>query len=68
MNLCLLLSPLVAVLMGAASIAGEQERGTLEHLLAQPLSRAELLCGKHAGLADRANHCDGRRDSCRPVC
>jgi ABC-type multidrug transport system ATPase subunit/ABC-type transport system involved in multi-copper enzyme maturation permease subunit len=50
MNLCLLLSPLVAVLMGAASIAGEQERGTLEHLLAQPLSRTSLLLGKHVGL------------------
>ena len=50
MNLCLLLSPLVAVVMGAASIAGEQERGTLEHLLAQPLTRAELLLGKHCGL------------------
>ena len=50
MNLCLLLSPLVAVLMGAGSIAGEQERGTLEHLLAQPLSRTGLLLGKHAGL------------------
>jgi ABC-type multidrug transport system ATPase subunit/ABC-type transport system involved in multi-copper enzyme maturation permease subunit len=50
MNLCLLLAPLVAVLMGAASIAGERERGTLEHLLAQPLSRTELLLGKHAGL------------------
>ncbi|HVH55455.1 MAG TPA: ABC transporter permease subunit [Vicinamibacterales bacterium] len=50
MNLCLLLSPLVAVLMGAASIAGEEERGTLEHLLAQPLSRTSLLLGKHVGL------------------
>ena len=50
MNLCLLLSPLVAVVMGAALIAGEQERGTLEHLLAQPLTRAELLLGKHLGL------------------
>jgi Cu-processing system permease protein len=50
MNLCLLLAPLVAVLMGAASIAGEQERGTLEHLLAQPLTRRQLLLGKHAGL------------------
>lgn len=49
-NLCLLLSPLVAVVMGAALIAGEQERGTLEHLLAQPLTRAELLLGKHLGL------------------
>jgi len=50
MNLCLLLSPLIAVLMGAASIAGEQERGTLEHLLAQPLTRTQLLVAKHAGL------------------
>jgi ABC-type Mn2+/Zn2+ transport system ATPase subunit/ABC-type transport system involved in multi-copper enzyme maturation permease subunit len=50
MNLCLLLAPLVAVLLGAASIAGEQDRGTLEHLLAQPLSRTRLLLAKHAGL------------------
>jgi ABC-type Mn2+/Zn2+ transport system ATPase subunit/ABC-type transport system involved in multi-copper enzyme maturation permease subunit len=50
MNLCLLLSPLVAVLMGAASIAGERERGTLEHLLAQPITRSGLLLAKHAGL------------------
>jgi Cu-processing system permease protein len=50
MNLCLLLAPLVAVLMGGASIAGERERGTLEHLLAQPISRTRLLLGKHAGI------------------
>jgi Cu-processing system permease protein len=50
MNMCLLLAPLVAVLMGAASIAGESERGTLDHLLAQPLTRRALLLAKHAGL------------------
>ena len=50
LNLALLLAPLVGVLMGAASIAGERERGTLEHLLAQPLSRTRFLLGKHAGL------------------
>jgi ABC-type multidrug transport system ATPase subunit/ABC-type transport system involved in multi-copper enzyme maturation permease subunit len=50
MNLCLLLAPLVAVLMGATSIASERDRGTLEHLLAQPLSRTGLLISKHAGL------------------
>lgn len=50
MNLCLLLSPLVAVVMGAALIASEQERGTLENLLAQPLTRSELLLGKYLGL------------------
>jgi Cu-processing system permease protein len=51
MNLCLLLAPLVAVLMGAGAIAGEQERGTLDHLLAQPLTRSRLLLAKHAGLS-----------------
>ena len=50
LNLSLLLAPLVGVLMGAASIAGERERGTLEHLLAQPLSRTGFLLAKHAGL------------------
>jgi ABC-type multidrug transport system ATPase subunit/ABC-type transport system involved in multi-copper enzyme maturation permease subunit len=50
MNMCLLLSPLVAVLMGAATIAGEQDRGTLDHLLAQPFTRTALLLGKHVGL------------------
>ena len=50
MNLCLLLAPLVAVVMGAASIAGERERGTLENLLAQPFSRRQLLLAKHAAL------------------
>ena len=49
-NLCLLLSPLVAVLIGAAAVAGERERGTLEHLLAQPLSRTSLLLAKHGAL------------------
>jgi Cu-processing system permease protein len=50
LNLSLLLAPLVGVLIGAASIAGERERGTLELLLAQPVSRTELLLAKHAGL------------------
>ncbi len=50
MNLGLLLAPLMAVMMGAAAVAGERDRGTLEHLLAQPLRRAELLLGKYLGL------------------
>jgi Cu-processing system permease protein len=50
MNLCLLLAPLVAVLMGAAAIAGERERGTLDYLLAQPITRSGLLLAKYAGL------------------
>jgi Cu-processing system permease protein len=50
MNLCLLLAPIVAVLAGAAAIAGEQDRGTLELLLAQPVTRGRLLISKYAGL------------------
>ena len=50
MNLCLLLAPLVAVLMGSATITGERERGTLEYLLAQPITRSGLLLSKYAGL------------------
>jgi Cu-processing system permease protein len=49
-NLCLLLVPLIALSLGAGSIAGERERGTLPYLLAQPLERWELLAGKYAGL------------------
>lgn len=49
-NLCLLLAPLVALVMGALSIAGERDRGTLDHLLAQPIERWELLVGKYLGL------------------
>jgi Cu-processing system permease protein len=36
--------------MGASAIAGERERGTLEHLLAQPISRNALLFAKYGGL------------------
>lgn len=50
MNLCLLLAPLVALSLGAGAIAGEADRGTLEMLLAQPISRWELLVGKYLGL------------------
>lgn len=49
-NLCLLLAPLIALSLGAGSIAGERERGNLTYLLAQPLERWELLLGKYGGL------------------
>jgi Cu-processing system permease protein len=49
-NLCLLLSPLVALAVSAGSIAGEQERGNLTYLLAQPLERWEVVIGKYAGV------------------
>ncbi|MEO8084675.1 MAG: ABC transporter permease subunit [Ardenticatenales bacterium] len=50
-NLVLLVVPLIALTLGAQSIAGERERGTLATLLAQPVTRAEVLIGKYVGLA-----------------
>lgn len=51
LNLCLLLAPLVALLLGSGAIAGERDRGTLTYLLAQPLDRWELLLGKYIGVS-----------------
>jgi Cu-processing system permease protein len=49
-NLCLFLAPLVAITLGTATISSERDQGTLEQLLAQPLTRTELLLGKYLGL------------------
>ena len=51
LNLCLILAPLVALLLGSGAIAGERDRGTLMYLLAQPLERWQLLLGKYIGVA-----------------
>ena len=50
-NLVLLIVPLMALTVGAGSLAGERERGTLHYLLSQPVNRAEVLLGKYVGLA-----------------
>jgi Cu-processing system permease protein len=50
LNLVLLFVPLLALPLGATSFAGESEDGTLAYLVAQPLSRAEVFCGKLCGL------------------
>lgn len=50
-NLILLIVPLMGLTLGAMSLAGEREKGTLVYLLAQPVSTAELLLGKFVGLA-----------------
>ncbi len=49
-NLVLLIVPLMALTVGAQSLAGEQERRTLAYLLAQPLNRFEIFAGKYLGL------------------
>ncbi len=50
-NLVLLIVPLMALTLGASAISAERERGTLETLLAQPISRGDVLLGKFLGLA-----------------
>jgi len=50
-NLVLLIVPLMGLTLGAGSLAGERERGTLATLLAQPITRREVLLGKFLGLA-----------------
>jgi Cu-processing system permease protein len=50
-NLVLLIVPLMGLTIGAQSLAGEREQGTLAYLLAQPVSRAEVLLGKLLGLS-----------------
>ncbi|MFQ5434505.1 MAG: ABC transporter permease [Anaerolineae bacterium] len=50
-NLVLLIVPLMGLTLGALSLAGEREKGTLLYLLAQPINQIELLLGKFMGLA-----------------
>lgn len=50
-NLVLLVVPLMALTAGAGAIASDRERGMLQYLLAQPVTRTEIVLGKYLGLA-----------------
>jgi Cu-processing system permease protein len=50
-NLVLLVVPLMALTVGAGTVAADAERGTLGYLLSQPVDRGEVLAGKYLGLA-----------------
>lgn len=50
-NLVLLIVPLMGLTLGAISLAGERERGTLLYVMAQPVSRIEVMLGKYGGVA-----------------
>jgi Cu-processing system permease protein len=50
-NLVLLVVPLMGLTAGAGSVASDRERGMLPYLLAQPVSKWEVLFGKYLGLA-----------------
>lgn len=49
-NMVLLIVPLMGLTLGAISLAGERERGTLLYVMAQPVSQGEILLGKFAGV------------------
>jgi Cu-processing system permease protein len=50
-SLVIYLIPLIALLLGFDAVVGERERGSLDLLLALPVTRLELLLGKYLGLA-----------------
>lgn len=50
-SLVIYLVPLIALMLGFDAIVGERERGSLDLLLALPITRLELLLGKYLGLA-----------------
>lgn len=50
-SLAIYLVPLIALILGFDAIVGERERGSLDLLLAFPITRLELLLGKYLGLA-----------------
>ncbi|HID04373.1 MAG TPA: hypothetical protein EYP20_01060 [Aigarchaeota archaeon] len=48
-NMNLYLIPLLAMFLTGLSIVGEREKGTVEFLLAQPVSKTEVLISKYLG-------------------
>lgn len=50
-SLVIYLVPLIALILGYDAVVGEKERGSLELLLAMPITRFEILLGKFAGLS-----------------
>lgn len=50
MSIATILIPLIAVMLGYASIAGECENGSMGVLLSYPIRRGEILVGKLIGL------------------
>lgn len=50
MSIAVILIPLIAVMLGYASIAGECENGSMGILLSHPIRRGEILVGKLIGL------------------
>jgi ABC-type transport system involved in multi-copper enzyme maturation permease subunit len=50
MQLALFFVPLIALFPATAALAGERETGTLEFLVAQPVTRGQVFAGKWTGV------------------
>lgn len=50
-NISMLIVPLMGLTLGALSISGEREKGTLLYLLSHPVTEGEILFGKFIGLS-----------------
>ncbi|HEU5424691.1 MAG TPA: ABC transporter permease [Nitrolancea sp.] len=51
LNLILLMVPLIGLTVGAQSLASERQDRSLDYLMAQPVSAAEIFTGKYLGAA-----------------
>ena len=51
MSISMILIPLIAIMLGYATISGEDEDGSLAVLLSYPIRRGEVFLGKFIGLA-----------------
>lgn len=50
-NMALYMIPLMSMSLAGLSIVGEREKGTLEILLAQPISKTEIIISKFLGIS-----------------
>jgi len=50
-NMVILIVPLMGLTLGALSISGERDKKTMLYLLAQPVTKAEILSGKYLGMS-----------------
>lgn len=51
LNLMLLMVPLIGLTVGAQSLVADRQDRTMDYLLAQPVTRAEIFVGKYLGAA-----------------
>ncbi len=51
LNLSLYLMPIISLIFGTSMVAGDQEDGGMKLLATYPVSRAEMILGKYAGIA-----------------